>query len=107
MLKKALGWVVIVAMLVLVVRMVSAQAFKALPSQTRTALPAVVFFHKDSVQANYAGWVDIYGDTVVVFMGIRNGKPTGGIVYGLKSQVDSIILLAPVQTARMKPQRRG
>lgn len=105
MLKKLLMWWVVIALLFLTVRVVIAVAME---SQTdRRAIPAVVFFHKDSAMATYIGWVDIVGDTVVVFMGIQNGRAVGGLVKGHKSQVDSIVLLRPVQTARMKPRVGG
>lgn len=103
--KKALGWVFIIAMLILIVRMVSAQAMRAMPQQARhSCSPAQVWWHTDSLKVYSVGCVDFRKDSLIIIQSISNdGEPHDARLL-LKPMVDSIALLQPVQKAVMKRQ---
>ena len=104
--KKALAWVVILALIILAVRLVSAQAIRAVP-QGRQAVPAMVFWHTDSAKITSVGWLDIIGDSVIIIKHIRNDGEANNMLAIPKSAVDSISLLKPVQTAVLKKPPNG
>ena len=72
--RKALGWVFIGAMLILIVRMVSAQASIAMTNQCS---PAVVEWMKDSVKVESFGCVDFRKDSLIIIPHLINGASYG------------------------------
>lgn len=108
MLKKLLMWWLVIALLILTVRAVIALAEPLNPP--KTVHPGAVYWHTDSASVVSVGWIDRFADTVVVFQSLvktKRGSLPDGILFVPISQIDSIVGLAPVQTAHMKPPNRG
>ena len=98
--KKALGLVAIVAMLILVVRMVLAQATEAMRNQCS---PAMVEWKTDSLSVTSFGCVDFRKDTLIIIPHIVNGEAKGGMLIP-KKLIKSITLLKTEQSATMRPR---
>lgn len=71
--RKALAWVVIVALLILVVRIVSAQAFQPIERQDE-CIPVAVGWSPDSTNITSFGCALFRGDTLVLVHHIVNDK---------------------------------
>lgn len=71
--RKALAWVVIVALLILVVRMVGAQAFQPIERQDE-CIPVAVGWKADSTSITSFGCAMFRGDTLVLVHHIVNDK---------------------------------
>lgn len=103
--RKVLGWLVIIGLLLLVVtfvRNVAGQSIRGVESQDRHAIPAMVFWHTDSLKVTSVGWVDIKGDTLLIIKDIADDGNARNFTAIPKSAVDSVSLLKPVQTAVFK-----
>lgn len=96
--RKVLAWVVIVALLIIVVRIVSAQAFVAMQNQCS---PTIVEWQKDSLQITSFGCTDFRRDSLIIIPHLVNGEALDKLVV-LKHQVRSITLLQAAQKATLR-----
>jgi hypothetical protein len=109
--RKILGWLVIVGILLIAVTLVrniahaqytNTQHIVGVESQDRHAIPVMVFWHTDSLKVTSVGWVDIKGDSLLIIKDIADDGDARNFTAIPKSAVDSVSLLKPVQTAIFK-----
>ncbi len=93
--RKALAWVVIVALLILVVRMVSAQAFQPIERRDE-CITIAVRWKPDTTMVESFGCGVVRGDTLVLVHHIVQGKAQAITVIH-RRQVQAIVRLVPLQ----------
>ena len=97
-------WWVIIALLILVVRAVIAQASEAMQvANQKECYPAMVQWQTDSLKVSSFGCIDSKADTLIIIPHIVNGEPKGAMFIP-KKFIKSITLLKPDQRADMKPR---
>jgi len=97
--RKALVWFAILALLIVVVRIVKAQAIEALGNHCS---PAIVEWKQDSLEVFSVGCVDFRRDSLIIIPHLIGGNAIGAVIVQ-KPQVRKVTLLREGESATLNP----